>query len=258
MECGLEPANLFQCQYAEYTRLSKKTFWGFTIQGHDHIDNISPNQTSMDLHPCVDVVDELRGKLEVGQCFLPKAAAGPYWVYTYDEKQGYAAVGGGPPKESFQGGCRTGTGHVNAGLWIFTRSLQRNDTCETLGLYPKHRIDSRVSTHPSQSHVGSGAIRAGHARRDGFRPRRTQRCAADWVPSLILSASNSDIWTRIWGVIVAVGSAYIFRAIHVKSRVGYPVGIHLVCVGSAQIPGWCQHSARCLFQCHMDSHCRAL
>ena len=48
----------------------------------------------MDLHPCVDVVDEARGKLEVGQCFLPKLASGPYWVYQYDEVQGFAAVGG--------------------------------------------------------------------------------------------------------------------------------------------------------------------
>merc|ERR1712086_632145 len=128
MECGLEPANLFQCQYAEYKQLTKKTFWGFSIQGHDHIDMIPPNRTSMDLHPCVDVVDEARGKLQVGQCFLPKLASGPYWVYQYDETQGFAAVGGGLPKEEFPGGCRTGTGHVNSGLWIFTRLQQRNDT----------------------------------------------------------------------------------------------------------------------------------
>ena len=125
MEGGLEPGNLFQCQFTEYTRLAKRTFWGFSIQGHDHIDHIPPNGTSLDLHPCVDVVDEAHGKLEVGQCFLPKALAGPYWVYAYDEADGYAAVGGGKPTESFPGGCRTGTGHTNSGLWIFTRAQQR-------------------------------------------------------------------------------------------------------------------------------------
>ena len=128
MECSLEPANLFQCQYAEYTRLAKKTFWGFQLQGHDHIDNIPPNGTSLDLHPCVSVVNEAQGKLSVGQCFLPQALAGPYWVYAYDETQGYAAVGGGLPTESFPGGCRTGTGHVNSGLWIFTRAQARSES----------------------------------------------------------------------------------------------------------------------------------
>lgn len=126
-ECGLEPANLFQCQYAEYSVLEKKSFWGFTIQGHDHIDRIPPNGTTLDLHPCVGVVDEAHGKLEVGQCFLPKIASGPYWVLTYDESEGYAAVSGGPPKETFPGGCRTGTGHVGAGVWIFTRAQSRDE-----------------------------------------------------------------------------------------------------------------------------------
>ena len=127
MECSLEPANLFQCQYAEYAPLEKKTVGGFTLQGHAHIDEIPPNKTTMDLHPCISVTDSPHGKLAVGQCFLPKALAGPYWVYAYDEAQGYAAVGGGPPKLSFAGGCRTGTGHMDSGLWILTRAQQRNE-----------------------------------------------------------------------------------------------------------------------------------
>jgi len=106
--------------------MDKPDFWGFTIQGHDHIDNIGVDNSTKDLHPCVAVVDEAHGKLEVGQCFLPKLATGPYWVYYYSEVEGYAAVGGGIPKESFDGGCRTGTGHVGSGLWIFTRSQQRD------------------------------------------------------------------------------------------------------------------------------------
>ena len=51
-----------------------------------------------------------------------------YWVYVYDESAGYAAVGGGPPTEAFPGGCRTGTGHANSGLWIFTRAQARSES----------------------------------------------------------------------------------------------------------------------------------
>ena len=46
----------------------------------------------------------------------------------YDESAGYAAVGGGPPTEAFPGGCRTGTGHTNSGLWIFTRAQARSES----------------------------------------------------------------------------------------------------------------------------------
>ena len=37
----------------------------------------SGNASTMDLHPCVAIVDAPRGKLSVGQCFLPEALAGP-------------------------------------------------------------------------------------------------------------------------------------------------------------------------------------
>lgn len=125
MECGLEPANLFQCQYAEYSKLKRPNLWGFTLAGHDHID--MEDGSAKDLHPCASVVDSKKGKLLVGECFLPKTFAGPYWVLAYDEDEGYAAVSGGVPKHSFPGGCRVGTGHIDSGLWIFTRKQMRND-----------------------------------------------------------------------------------------------------------------------------------
>mmetsp|Transcript_7786 Transcript_7786/g.9368 ORF Transcript_7786/g.9368 Transcript_7786/m.9368 type:complete len:222 (+) Transcript_7786:304-969(+) len=125
MECGLEPADLFQCQYAEYEKMITPTFWGHTIAGHDHID--MPDGSVKDLHPCASVVNLRKGMLLVGECFLPRAFAGPYWVLTYNEAEGYAAVSGGAPKHSFPGGCRVGTGHIDSGLWIFTREQQRNE-----------------------------------------------------------------------------------------------------------------------------------
>ena len=77
MECALEPANLFQCQWAKYKKIEETSPWGFTIKAHNHIDQIPGNASTMDLHPCVGENDVPRGKLSVGQCFLPEALAGP-------------------------------------------------------------------------------------------------------------------------------------------------------------------------------------
>lgn len=125
MQGALEPKDLFQCQWTEYSMMKKHSFWGFSIAGHDHID--MPDGSAKDLHPCAKVVDEEHGKLEVGECFLPTLAAGPYWVVAYNETEGYAAVSGGPPTLTFPNGCRVGTGHVKSGFWIFSRSQQRDE-----------------------------------------------------------------------------------------------------------------------------------
>jgi lipocalin len=126
MECALEPKNLFQCQYAEYAKMNESNWWGFNLQGHDHID--MPDGTAKDLHPCAKVVDQAHGKLMVGECFLPTFFAGPYWVLAYNETEGYAAVSGGPPTLTFPGGCRVGTGHIKSGLWIFSRAQLRDES----------------------------------------------------------------------------------------------------------------------------------
>lgn len=125
MEGGLEPADLFQCQYSEYTILDKPNFFGFEIQEHVHIDK--PDGSKKDLHPCAKIVDASRGKLSVGECFLPRFLSGPLWTYTYNETAGYASLGGGAPTNEFPGGCRTGTGKIGGGLWIFTREQKRNE-----------------------------------------------------------------------------------------------------------------------------------
>lgn len=58
-------------------------------------------------------------KLAVAPCFLPKLAAGPYWVVAYDEREGYALISGGQPTVvGANGKCRSGTGINNSGRYF--------------------------------------------------------------------------------------------------------------------------------------------
>merc|ERR1711998_454557 len=123
------------CVYAEYSILKKKTFWGYTIQVHNHAE-----EQDGTVHDSGDFLyakpdgstDE--AKLQVAPCFLPSVAAGPYWVLSYSEEEGFALVSGGQPTVRTADGCRTGSGTNDAGLWIFTREQQRNEP-----LVPKAR-----------------------------------------------------------------------------------------------------------------------
>merc|ERR1711982_298248 len=64
----------------------------------------------------------------VAPCFLPTIFSGPYWIVAYDESEGYALVSGGQPNvKGEDGGCSTGTGVNYSGLWIFTRSQERDE-----------------------------------------------------------------------------------------------------------------------------------
>merc|ERR1712194_62179 len=62
---------------------------------------------------------DMPSKLSVAPCFLPKFAAGAYWVLAYDEPDGYALVSGGPPTNK------------KAGLWVLSRSPQRDEALIT-------------------------------------------------------------------------------------------------------------------------------
>jgi hypothetical protein len=58
----------------------------------------------------------------------PNSQQGHIGSCAYDEAEGYALVSGGQPTiPGENGGCKTGTGTNNSGLWIFTRSQERND-----------------------------------------------------------------------------------------------------------------------------------
>ena len=83
---------------------------------------------------CADVNDPSQpAKLSVGPCNLPKwvpGARGPYWILAAGpsaDNYEWALISGGQPTHKAAGGCRTGTGVNDSGLWIFTRKPERDD-----------------------------------------------------------------------------------------------------------------------------------
>eukprot|EP00746_Dinoflagellata_sp_MGD_P080672 gnl/MRDRNA2_/MRDRNA2_32178_c0_seq1.p1 gnl/MRDRNA2_/MRDRNA2_32178_c0~~gnl/MRDRNA2_/MRDRNA2_32178_c0_seq1.p1 ORF type:complete len:218 (-),score=44.77 gnl/MRDRNA2_/MRDRNA2_32178_c0_seq1:400-1053(-) len=123
------PKDQNYCVYADYKKKDKKTFWGYDVAVRNHAEDVAPPHKVHDSGPsllCAKVVDEQKGQLEVAPCFLPTALSGPYWVIAYSEQEGYALISGGPPTIAAEGGCRTGTGVNNSGLWIFTRKQQKD------------------------------------------------------------------------------------------------------------------------------------
>ena len=72
-------------------------------------------------------------KLSVGPCGLPgwvPGARGPYWVLAAGpnpDRYEWALVSGGQPTIETPDGCRTGKGVNHSGLWIFLRSMMRDE-----------------------------------------------------------------------------------------------------------------------------------
>lgn len=130
------PKEQNSCVYAEYQQLSSPTFWGFDIQVHNFAyerDNNSKHDSGTFI--CAKTTD-VPAKLNVGLCYAPRISGwttGSYWVLRHDEEAGYAVVIGGQPSLRVEGGCRTGSGVNNAGLWIFTREQKRNEELVEMG-----------------------------------------------------------------------------------------------------------------------------
>jgi len=137
METSYLPKAHNWCVYAEYSRLAKKSFWGYDVQVHNHAEEKDGTVHDSDKDVKggginAQIIDAKTGKLKVAPWFLPTFLAGPYWVIDYDEEEGYAIISGGAPtKDGNDGKCRTGTGTNNAGFWIFTRAQQRNQQLVT-------------------------------------------------------------------------------------------------------------------------------
>lgn len=114
------------CTRAQYT-ISDSAIWGYTVAVNNEAENAGGEQFGGPL--CALQQGDSASKLAVAPCFLPpKLFAGPYWVVAYNETEGYALISGGQPTIPGEGaGCRTGTGTNNAGLWIFSRSQERDD-----------------------------------------------------------------------------------------------------------------------------------
>lgn len=123
------PTENFFCVRASYEEKSRPSFlWRYTIEVNNVAKDATGNEFGGEL--CAFQKDSNDpAKLAVAPCFLPKAFAGDYWVIAYDESAGYALVSGGQPtiKNETSGGCQTGTGVNDSGLWIFTRQQTRDD-----------------------------------------------------------------------------------------------------------------------------------
>jgi len=124
------PVEQNRCVYAEYTKFTRPTLFGYDIRVDNHAEEVVPPHTVHDTGSgiCAKIVDGAAGKLAVAPCFLPIAAAGPYWVIDVNEEEGYALISGGLPTVPASGGCQMDSGTVNdSGLWIFTREAARDE-----------------------------------------------------------------------------------------------------------------------------------
>jgi len=116
------------CVAAEYKVMEKTSFWGYSIQVRNiarEVDGTLHDSGSLLRAYNADKYDP--AKLAVAPSFLPKVLSGDYWVLAYNEEEGYALISGGQPTTPTQGGCTTGSGTNDAGLWIFTRARERNE-----------------------------------------------------------------------------------------------------------------------------------
>lgn len=127
------PIDQNYCVKAEYTVRDKTTFWGYEVDVVNEAKNefgatfgggLCAYQTGKE--------GDDRSKLAVAPCWLPKFAAGPYWIVAYNETEGYALISGGQPyiradPDDVDAGCKSGSGTNNSGLWIFSRSQTRDD-----------------------------------------------------------------------------------------------------------------------------------
>jgi len=127
------------CVFAEYERLPKKSFWGYTVQVHNYAQEANGKAHDSKKFICARVDSKYgndESKLTVGPCFLPRFSGfttGPYWVLYHDAAAGLAVVSGGQPTIQTPNGCRTGSGVNNAGLWIFTHAQERNEALVAKG-----------------------------------------------------------------------------------------------------------------------------
>jgi lipocalin len=119
------------CVRAQYSRKTNFNFWGYKVDVDNYAQDINGNVFGGGL--CARQTRDGDSKLVVAPCWLPSFFAGPYWVVAYDEAEGYALISGGQPTEgpNEQGLCTTGSGINNAGLWIFSRSSERDDALIT-------------------------------------------------------------------------------------------------------------------------------
>jgi|UniRef100_A0A7S4JVC8 hypothetical protein len=130
------PIENLYCSYAEYAmRPQPSVPSGYTVDVTNYAQDSSGNEFVTGRSPQPDLCadqEETGGtdasKLVVAPCFLPKEAAGPYWVVYYDEANGVAVVSGGSPDvNGASDTCKTMNAMGDSGLWIFLRSANREE-----------------------------------------------------------------------------------------------------------------------------------
>ena len=151
MENAYTPLDQNYCVSAKYRLKQGPSFpWGYRVEVTNVAQDEDGNTSGGTL--CANFNDDDPSKLNVAPCFVPQLWSGPYWVVAYNETEGYALISGGQPDEVVPdetgcGGtsddsnddgsssppspsyacCRTGTGINGSGLWIFSRSRDRDD-----------------------------------------------------------------------------------------------------------------------------------
>eukprot|EP00529_Nitzschia_sp_RCC80_P028106 CAMPEP_0113460220 /NCGR_PEP_ID=MMETSP0014_2-20120614/10870_1 /TAXON_ID=2857 /ORGANISM="Nitzschia sp." /LENGTH=264 /DNA_ID=CAMNT_0000351857 /DNA_START=375 /DNA_END=1169 /DNA_ORIENTATION=- /assembly_acc=CAM_ASM_000159 len=151
MENAYTPLDQNYCVSAKYRLKEGPSFpWGYRVEVANVAQDEDGNTSGGNL--CANFNDDDPSKLNVAPCFIPQLWSGPYWVVAYNETAGYALISGGQPDEvvpdetgcggssssdssgdgsssppSSYSCCRTGTGINGSGLWIFSRSRDRDE-----------------------------------------------------------------------------------------------------------------------------------
>lgn len=153
------PADYFRCVTAEYTLLDKPTLLGYDIKVMNHAENKDGEALGPLTTICGKIENSTAGKLKVSPCFLPTPLAGPYWIIAFDRAEGWSLVSGGPPSQFGTGGCKTGTGTNDSGLWIFTREQRRDEALvqKIKGIAKDKGFDTSVLKPTDQTACGASA-----------------------------------------------------------------------------------------------------
>jgi lipocalin len=175
-ETSYSPIDQNFCVKAEYTVKDTNRLFGYSVDVFNQAETEDGSKKKGNL--CAYQTDEALSKLAVAPCWLPKFFAGPYWVVAYNETEGYALISGGQPTEPVDGGlCRSGTGTNNSGLWIFSRSQNRDEelVSKVRGIAEAAGFDLSVLNNVDQtSCIGCADVRGTFATYSG-----EQDC--DWV-----------------------------------------------------------------------------
>lgn len=123
----------FRCirvQFSPITEGQRPTKMGYTLMVHNQGQDATgiPMDDKEGLCGYQPHPEEEPAKFGIAPCHLPTSYSVPYWVIAYEDgMDGYSLVSGGQPESQSNDGsgtCHTG----DKGLWILTRSQERNDT----------------------------------------------------------------------------------------------------------------------------------